>query len=599
MGITLLVSPAFADVASIGRDGIDSSSLMLSGAGIGIGMVDAGRPGKVGVDDAMHSDMTIDPEEVYVGTAMPVQNQGVDDHGQIVAGVMIGTDLAGEGVATEANLYASALAPGNFQQQSAIALQHIANRQGGAIAAINISYGLTLGSDMTDGSSLLTQYIDWSSRVHDTLYVQSADEMTPTIPSSPIPKDDYNGVTVGASLKIGDVFRKVADFNFYGGDADGARTSVDILAPGEDIFSLNAAGNLVSADGTSVAAPHVTGTVALLQEYAEARIIDTGGPLWKPAPNANARRHEVMKAVLMNSADKLEDTGDGMRLGMSRTVLKKDGSNWLTTDAYTERGIPLDLEMGAGHLNARRALQQFSSGEIDATVPAGTVVPQIGWDYANTGDTGSFVNEYVFEDPLPAGSFVSITLAWDRIVNLDMDAGTTGEYDVNDTFESVGFNDLDIYLLPQGSTTIDDAVWSSISADSNLEHLFFQIQTTDMYEFWAYEFDSPIQLGTDYAIAWWAFNGPTGTAGTGDYNGDTIVDSEDYDLWRASFGSTTNLAADGNGNQVIDAADYVVWRDTLGATLGAGTAAVPEPSSVMLLAFACAFAVLQGQLRSR
>ncbi len=46
----------------------------------------------------------------------------------------------------------------------------------------------------------------------------------------------------------------------------------------------------------------------------------------------------------------------------------------------------------------------------------------------------------------------------------------------------------------------------------------------------------------------------------GDYNGDRIVDLNDYNVWRDTFGSTTNLAADGNGDRVIDAADYVIWR---------------------------------------
>ena len=49
----------------------------------------------------------------------------------------------------------------------------------------------------------------------------------------------------------------------------------------------------------------------------------------------------------------------------------------------------------------------------------------------------------------------------------------------------------------------------------------------------------------------------------GDYDGSGMVGPEDYDLWRASFG-TDNAAADGNGNGIVDAADYVLWRKNFG-----------------------------------
>ncbi|HEX2476692.1 MAG TPA: beta-propeller domain-containing protein, partial [Lacipirellulaceae bacterium] len=65
----------------------------------------------------------------------------------------------------------------------------------------------------------------------------------------------------------------------------------------------------------------------------------------------------------------------------------------------------------------------------------------------------------------------------------------------------------------------------------------------------------------------------------GDFDHSAAVDQGDYDAWRTSFGSTTDLRADGNHNGVVDAADYVVWRK---AQMGqaAGEAAVAQAAQV-------------------
>jgi hypothetical protein len=60
----------------------------------------------------------------------------------------------------------------------------------------------------------------------------------------------------------------------------------------------------------------------------------------------------------------------------------------------------------------------------------------------------------------------------------------------------------------------------------------------------------------------------------GDYDGSGSVDQLDYAVWRASFGSTTNLKADGNGDGLVDIVDYVVWR--IAVTAAQAAAAVTD-----------------------
>jgi len=79
-----------------------------------------------------------------------------------------------------------------------------------------------------------------------------------------------------------------------------------------------------------------------------------------------------------------------------------------------------------------------------------------------------------------------------------------------------------------------------------------------------------------------------------DFDGNGIVELDDYDLWRNKYGTPSpNWWGDRNG--IVDMADYVVWRDAWNPSRLVGSAEVPEPSTLLL----CTLSLLGLLLRRR
>jgi hypothetical protein len=479
----------------------------LVGRKIAIGQVEIGRPGVFGFDKAVSWNPATALERVFFRDGRAKANTDVDAHAAMVAGVMVSQDKTLRGVAPAARLYSSAVGSPmkSGQAEECLSAQFIAQQNGGDLRAINFSFGEPLQRDprpeaTLDGNALLTQCIDWSTRIHDVLYVIAGNQGNGGIP---IPTDNYNGVNTAYTAQREGVFTKVDFANLSSAPVGigrrliereinvGGRRSINLVAPGSKIAVYDLTGKMVEVSGTSFAAPHITASVALLQELGD-RQLKSKQSNW----SIDSRRHEVMKAVLLNSADKIKDKGDGLHLGMTRTVLGKDNSNWLESDAYKDPKIPLDYQMGTGQLNVFRAYQQFSPGEWSPTA----AVPPIGWDYQSV-EASSF-KDYVLEKPLKEGSFVSLTLAWDRLVDLQ-DKNNNKAFDVGESFRDRGLNNLDLYLIPADENDTGKSVCSSISEVDSVQHIFCPVPAAGRYKIRVQYRKQVNEASQPYALAWW------------------------------------------------------------------------------------------------
>jgi subtilisin family serine protease len=254
---------------------------------------------------------------------------------------MIANGATNQGIARNARLDSSAYrtggnGPGAFEN-ALLSMQQVARQNNDDVPAINLSWGkVPRQGERIDGDSLLSRGTDYFARQHDALFVVGPSNRAGG--RDQLPADAYNDLVVTAASQVGGVFRRVVTPAVVD---DNGRRLTDLIAPGDAISvpepTANGMGTYNARGGTSYAAPHATGTVALLQEDARANGL-----------GADAQRHEVMKDVLLNSADLVAG-----RLGMTRTVLKRDGtSTWDNSDARDDPARPdgpadpLDDEMG-------------------------------------------------------------------------------------------------------------------------------------------------------------------------------------------------------------------------------------------------------------
>jgi hypothetical protein len=272
---------------------------------------------------------------------------------------------------------------------------------------------------------------------------------------------------------------------YYGGETGGNGTTDNPAVSGTGPTGLPR-GSLGGPDfysrggglhGTSYAAPMVAGGATLLYDAAYSVFPDNG----------DARDARVIKAVLMNSADKT--------VGWNNAQIAHPNGNG---GVITTQG--LDDRVGTGRMNLATAYEQFLSGTTDVAGTDGGdlgLVDKFGWDYGQVAS--GTTNDYFFDSPLTAGSIFTATLTWfrDRRMN------------PNNTVFDDSYDDLNLELW----SVVDGMPATLLSESSSLynesEHFSFTVPATGDYALRVRWFKEVFDVIGDtnqelYGLAWWA-----------------------------------------------------------------------------------------------
>jgi hypothetical protein len=166
-------------------------------------------------------------------------------------------------------------------------------------------------------------------------------------------------------------------------------------------------------------------------------------------------------------------------------------------------------------------------------------------------------------------------------------------YDVRVETKTSSLNGGDVALLQTMKLTDHPAsFWLVIEFESSKELQDASLPSYYNLDDWALAgvYMTDLQYFNGLAAQIYSLRPLAEPAVPGDFDADGDADAGDYELWRATFGSTERLDADANGNGSVEAADYVVWRHSTNQSTATATQAVhspvPEPPYLHLLAIA-------------
>lgn len=205
-----------------------------------------------GIDD--HEDLQINTQKDFTGEGLGDRN----GHGTHVAGIIGSSHTDYQGVSEGVELYDLKVLNENGTGYASDILNALEWAVKEDVEVINMSFGAPV--ENCDGEDVLSEAIN-NAYQEGTLSVVAAGNRGPEEETITLPGCAEEAITVGAV----DSESSISSFSSRGPTADG-RVKPDLVAPGRGITSSWLDNQFTSLSGTSMAAPHVTGSVSLLSE---------------------------------------------------------------------------------------------------------------------------------------------------------------------------------------------------------------------------------------------------------------------------------------------------------------------------------------------
>ena len=350
---------AYDQISMIGINKLHNLGYM--GAGIRIAVLDSGFDG---LEHAAFDSIAITDRRDFIEGDDDV---GGDDHGTEVLSVMAALD---RGRMIGASPYAAYLLARTEDRQNEVRVEE-------DYWIAGVEWADSLGADIINSSVGYTEFEDFKYTYEDmdgntartTIAANKAVARGIVVVTSAgnygnepwyyisSPADGFDVIAVGSVGRDG----KVSAFSSRGPTADG-RIKPDVMALGEQIWMVDVHGNNAYhlANGTSFAAPSVSGAAALMLEI---------NPRWTPATVADSLRTTARTAgpdslygygiTDVFAASGLEETGPVVS---SFTVYDPFPQPLVVTDINHRLYFPMDIPDGGGIMSI--AIYSFSGEKI-------------------------------------------------------------------------------------------------------------------------------------------------------------------------------------------------------------------------------------------